>query len=146
MCSVSSISLQVSLDMGKTIYPQKIMNDTEIPNTIVRTSKLPEGLGGVTMTHLQLPVLVLLRGSSLDAVDGNMTYFKNSKIATNTMRVFRVLAIVTFLKRVPKGTSRCSSRSRTSRLYPLPPLPRRLVRCAVGTWSSTLLELSTHTN
>ena len=33
--------------MGKTVYAQQIMNDSEIPNTIVRTSTLPEELGRI---------------------------------------------------------------------------------------------------
>lgn len=33
--------------MGKTVYAQQIMNDHEIPNTIVRTSTLPEELGRI---------------------------------------------------------------------------------------------------
>ncbi len=33
--------------MGKTVYAQQIMTDTEIPNTIVRTSTLPEELGRI---------------------------------------------------------------------------------------------------
>lgn len=41
------ISLRVNLDMGKTVYAQQIMNDSEIPNTIVRTSTLPEELGRI---------------------------------------------------------------------------------------------------
>lgn len=41
-------SLRVNLDMGKTVYAQQIMNDSEIPNTIVRTSTLPEELGRIT--------------------------------------------------------------------------------------------------
>ena len=40
-------SLRVNLDMGKTVYAQQIMNDPEIPNTIVRTSTLPEELGRI---------------------------------------------------------------------------------------------------
>lgn len=31
--------------MGKTVYAQQIMSDSEIPGTIVRTSTLPEELG-----------------------------------------------------------------------------------------------------
>ena len=46
--SIIPISLRVNLDMGKTVYAQQIMNDTEIPNTIVRTSTLPEELGRIT--------------------------------------------------------------------------------------------------
>ena len=34
--------------MGKTLYAQQIMSDHEIPNTIVRTSTLPEELGRIT--------------------------------------------------------------------------------------------------
>jgi hypothetical protein len=34
--------------MGKTVYAHLIMNDVEIPNTIVRTSTLPEELGRIT--------------------------------------------------------------------------------------------------
>ncbi|KAF8591735.1 phospholipid-translocating P-type ATPase [Ramaria rubella] len=40
-------SLRVNLDMGKTVYASQIMNDREIPNTIVRTSTLPEELGRI---------------------------------------------------------------------------------------------------
>ncbi|KIM37884.1 hypothetical protein M413DRAFT_448154 [Hebeloma cylindrosporum] len=46
--SIIPISLRVNLDMGKTVYAQQIMNDAEIPNTIVRTSTLPEELGRIT--------------------------------------------------------------------------------------------------
>lgn len=41
------ISLRVNLDMGKTVYAQQIMKDPEIPDTIVRTSTLPEELGRI---------------------------------------------------------------------------------------------------
>ena len=33
--------------MGKTVYAQQIMSDPEIPDTIVRTSTLPEELGRI---------------------------------------------------------------------------------------------------
>jgi phospholipid-translocating ATPase len=33
--------------MGKTVYAHQIMNDAEIPETIVRTSTLPEELGRI---------------------------------------------------------------------------------------------------
>ncbi|KAH8826760.1 hypothetical protein DL96DRAFT_1498140 [Flagelloscypha sp. PMI_526] len=45
--SIIPISLRVNLDMGKTVYGHHIMNDPEIPNTIVRTSTLPEELGRI---------------------------------------------------------------------------------------------------
>ncbi len=44
---LNSFSLRVNLDMGKTVYAHQIMNDDEIPNTIVRTSTLPEELGRI---------------------------------------------------------------------------------------------------
>lgn len=37
----------MNLDMGKTVYAHQIMNDPEIPGTIVRTSTLPEELGRI---------------------------------------------------------------------------------------------------
>ncbi|KAH6912103.1 protein transporter [Coprinopsis sp. MPI-PUGE-AT-0042] len=46
--SIIPISLRVNLDMGKTVYAHQIMNDPEIPSTIVRTSTLPEELGRIT--------------------------------------------------------------------------------------------------
>jgi phospholipid-translocating ATPase len=33
--------------MGKTVYAHLIMNDNEMPGTIVRTSTLPEELGRI---------------------------------------------------------------------------------------------------
>jgi phospholipid-translocating ATPase len=39
--------LRVNLDMGKTVYASQIQNDPEIPDTIVRTSTLPEELGRI---------------------------------------------------------------------------------------------------
>ena len=33
--------------MGKTVYAHQIQTDTDIPNTIVRTSTLPEELGRI---------------------------------------------------------------------------------------------------
>ncbi|KAH9002856.1 phospholipid-translocating P-type ATPase [Lactarius deliciosus] len=45
--SIIPISLRVNLDMGKTVYAHLIMNDNEIPGTIVRTSTLPEELGRI---------------------------------------------------------------------------------------------------
>ncbi|GBE86868.1 Probable phospholipid-transporting ATPase [Sparassis crispa] len=45
--SIIPISLRVNLDMGKTVYAQQIMTDSEIPSTIVRTSTLPEELGRI---------------------------------------------------------------------------------------------------
>ncbi|BGP19964.1 Putative aminophospholipid-translocase [Rhodosporidiobolus nylandii] len=45
--SIIPISLRVNLDMGKTVYAHQIMHDAEIPETVVRTSTLPEELGRI---------------------------------------------------------------------------------------------------
>lgn len=44
---LTKTSLRVNLDMGKTVYASQIMDDSEIPDTIVRTSTLPEELGRI---------------------------------------------------------------------------------------------------
>ncbi len=61
--------------MGKTVYAQQIMNDAEIPNTIVRTSTLPEELGRIeyllsdkTGTLTQNGVFLSTRHSSTDII------------------------------------------------------------------------------
>ncbi|KAI8914779.1 hypothetical protein DFJ77DRAFT_431040 [Powellomyces hirtus] len=45
--SIIPISLRVNLDMGKTVYSQQIMRDENIPETLVRTSTIPEELGRI---------------------------------------------------------------------------------------------------
>lgn len=45
--SPDTSSLRVNLDMGKSFYSRQIQRDPEIPDTIVRTSTLPEELGRV---------------------------------------------------------------------------------------------------
>ncbi|RKP10075.1 phospholipid-translocating P-type ATPase [Thamnocephalis sphaerospora] len=45
--SIIPISLRVNLDMGKTVYSSLIMRDQDIPDTLVRTSTIPEELGRV---------------------------------------------------------------------------------------------------
>ncbi|WVQ93981.1 hypothetical protein IAU59_001059 [Kwoniella sp. CBS 9459] len=45
--SIIPISLRVNLDMGKTVYAHQIQSDPEIPETVVRTSTLPEELGRI---------------------------------------------------------------------------------------------------
>ena len=45
--TIVPISLRVNLDMGKSVYAWFIHRDRDIPNTIVRTSTIPEDLGRI---------------------------------------------------------------------------------------------------
>ncbi|RIB02895.1 aminophospholipid-transporting P-type ATPase, partial [Gigaspora rosea] len=45
--SIIPIGLRVNLDMGKSVYAYQMMTDKEIPDTIVRTSTIPEELGRI---------------------------------------------------------------------------------------------------
>eukprot|EP01087_Luapelamoeba_hula_P020418 TRINITY_DN6962_c0_g1_i1.p1 TRINITY_DN6962_c0_g1~~TRINITY_DN6962_c0_g1_i1.p1 ORF type:complete len:1107 (+),score=152.37 TRINITY_DN6962_c0_g1_i1:336-3656(+) len=45
--SIIPISLRVNLDMAKTVYSLFIMRDKHIPDTVVRTSTIPEELGRI---------------------------------------------------------------------------------------------------
>jgi phospholipid-translocating ATPase len=42
------ISLRVNLDMGKAFYSWQMQNDPEIPNTVVRSTTIPEELGRIS--------------------------------------------------------------------------------------------------
>ena len=45
--TIIPISLRVNLDMGKTVYSRGIERDRDIPDTVVRTSTIPEDLGRI---------------------------------------------------------------------------------------------------
>lgn len=45
--TIIPVSLRVNLDMGKTVYAYQIEHDKSIPETIVRTSTIPEDLGRI---------------------------------------------------------------------------------------------------
>lgn len=45
--TIIPVSLRVNLDMGKSVYAHQIEHDASIPDTIVRTSTIPEDLGRI---------------------------------------------------------------------------------------------------
>lgn len=45
--TIIPVSLRVNLDLGKSVYAYQIEHDSSIPNTIVRTSTIPEDLGRI---------------------------------------------------------------------------------------------------
>ncbi|KAG2735633.1 hypothetical protein G9P44_001847 [Scheffersomyces stipitis] len=45
--TIIPVSLRVNLDLAKSVYASQIQKDDEIPNTIVRTSTIPEDLGRI---------------------------------------------------------------------------------------------------
>lgn len=45
--TIIPVSLRVNLDMAKTVYAHQIEHDNAIPDTIVRTSTIPEDLGRI---------------------------------------------------------------------------------------------------
>lgn len=45
--TIIPVSLRVNLDLAKSVYASHIQKDQEIPNTIVRTSTIPEDLGRI---------------------------------------------------------------------------------------------------
>ena len=47
LCSIIPISLRVNLDMAKIYYCRQISQDESIPDTIPRTSTIPEDLGRI---------------------------------------------------------------------------------------------------
>ncbi|VEU24083.1 DEKNAAC105275 [Brettanomyces naardenensis] len=45
--SIIPVSLRVNLDLGKSVYAHQMEHDKQIPDTIVRTSTIPEDLGRI---------------------------------------------------------------------------------------------------
>lgn len=45
--TIIPVSLRVNLDLAKSVYASQIQKDNEIPDTIVRTSTIPEDLGRI---------------------------------------------------------------------------------------------------
>ena len=47
LCAIIPISMRLNLDIAKAYYSYKINTDNEIPNTVARSSTIPEELGRI---------------------------------------------------------------------------------------------------
>lgn len=91
--SIIPISLRVNLDMGKSVYAWQIMHDKKIPETIVRTSTIPEELGRIeyllsdktgTLTKNDMELKKLHMGTmsyGVDSMDEVRKHIKTGLIA-----------------------------------------------------------------
>lgn len=101
--------LRVNLDMGKTVYAHQIMHDPEIPETIVRTSTLPEELGRIeyllsdktgTLTQNEMELKKLHLGTmsfgvdSMDEVAHQLATALGEEKTVGAWRVSRCLSAV----------------------------------------------------
>ena len=95
--TIIPISLRVNLDMGKTVYAYFIQHDQGIPDTVVRTSTIPEDLGRIeyllsdktgTLTQNEMELKKIHVGTvsyANDAMDEVRSYVKQafSQVADN---------------------------------------------------------------
>ena len=88
--TIIPISLRVNLDMGKTIYAYFMQHDQGIPDTVVRTSTIPEDLGRIeyllsdktgTLTQNEMELKKIHVGTvsyANDAIDEVRSYVKQA--------------------------------------------------------------------
>jgi len=88
--TIVPISLRVNLDMGKTVYAWFIERDQGIPETVVRTSTIPEDLGRIeylltdktgTLTQNEMELKKIHVGTvsyANEAMDEVLTYVKQA--------------------------------------------------------------------
>ncbi|OLY79957.1 putative phospholipid-transporting ATPase IIB, partial [Smittium mucronatum] len=98
--SIIPISLRVNLDLGKAYYGYQIQHDSDIPDTIVRTSSIPEELGRLeylvtdktgTLTCNEMRMMRIHLGNisynidTMDEVRDQLEYYKNMLVSSSSV-------------------------------------------------------------
>lgn len=77
--TIIPVSLRVNLDMAKTVYAYQIENDKNIPETIVRTSTIPEDLGRIDYLLTDKTGTITQNDMDLRKIHiGQMSYYGDS--------------------------------------------------------------------
>ena len=96
--TIIPISLRVNLDMAKSVYARYIERDTGIPNTLVRTSTIPEDLGRIefllsdktgTLTRNEMELKKIHIGTvsyANEAMDEVATYVRQNLATSDEMK------------------------------------------------------------
>merc|ERR1740128_338595 len=105
------ISLRVNLDMGKAFYSWSIMRDKEIPDTVVRSTTIPEELGRVAY----------LLSDKTGTLTENVMIFKKLHLGTaaygtETFDEIRSLLVQAFTQTSTTGTNSQTSQSSVGKM------------------------------
>jgi len=105
------ISLRVNLDMGKAFYSWSIMRDKEIPDTVVRSTTIPEELGRVAY----------LLSDKTGTLTENVMIFKKLHLGTaaygtETFDEIRSLLVQAFTQTSTTGTNSQTNQSSVGKM------------------------------
>lgn len=133
--TIIPISLRVNLDMGKTVYARFIERDQGIPETVVRTSTIPEDLGRIeyllsdktgTLTQNEMELKKIHVGTvsyANEAMEEVATYTKQGFAISTSADVLAPTTLVTpsstFQAQTAPGTATRTRREIGSRVRDL---------------------------
>ncbi|KAG8532035.1 uncharacterized protein KY384_003671 [Bacidia gigantensis] len=124
--TIVPISLRVNLDMGKTVYARFIERDQGIPDTVVRTSTIPEELGRIeyllsdktgTLTQNEMDLRKIHVGTvsyANEAMDEVRSYIRQMYSTSTTSDALQSSALVT-PSSAPESTLAGASNTRSRR-------------------------------